>query len=79
MSEIGKKSEPSYKFELSLTEAEEYQKWRDSLPVLEKGYFGTIGGGYWFTFTPTGIGVVVVVGRSDVPKYDKDITDYDSW
>jgi len=41
-------------------------------------YYGTIGGGYTFTFTPTGLGTVVKV-KNCVTGEELDLTDYDSW
>ena len=68
-----------YKFELSKNQIEKYESWDKSLPKLEPGHFGASGGGYWFRFTPTGIGDVVVVGRDDVPELDCDLTDWDNF
>lgn len=39
---------------------------------------GAIGGQFTFSFTPTGIGVVVKV-RDCVTGEELDLTDYDSW
>lgn len=63
-------------FTINSIEEETFKKWRKKLPKPKKKIgFSNI----WFKFTPTGIGVKVDVGRNDIPKFDKDITDYDSW
>jgi len=69
----------SIKFELNEKETERFNKWKKTLPKLDEGYFGAAGGGYWFKFIPTGIGTVVVAGRSDVPDMDINLTDFDNW
>ncbi len=65
------------KFELSPKQEIEYKKWKDSLPKVEN--FAAIGGGYWFKFTPTGLGTVLEVGRTDVPHLDINLTEWDIW
>ncbi len=69
----------SYNFDLSPSEEEKYNKWLNKLPQISAGHFGAAGGGHWFKFIPTGIGCIIIVGRSDVPELDENITDYDSW
>jgi len=68
-----------YKFELTNIEINKYNEWLKTLPELPEGYFGAAGGGYWFKFTPTGLGTIVTAGRDDVPKMDIDLTDFDSF
>lgn len=41
-------------------------------------HYGTIGGGYSFTFTPTGIGGACTVTES-ITGESIDLTDYDGW
>ncbi len=67
------------KFELSQSQLKKYEEWKASLPKIDSGHFGASGGGYWFKFTPTGIGDIVVVGRDDVPELDCDITDWENF
>lgn len=67
------------KFELTEKEVKRYNKWKKKLPEIDQTKFGAAGGGYWFKFIPTGIGDVVLAGRSDVPELDINLTDYDSW
>lgn len=69
----------NYKFELSNIEANKYHEWLQTLPKIPDGHFGAAGGGYWFTFTPTGLGTIVTAGRHDVPEMDIDLTDFDTW
>jgi len=68
-----------YRFELSDIEINKYNQWLETLPQVPSGYFGVVGGGYWFKFTPTSIGTVVTAGRDDVPEMDINLTDFDSW
>lgn len=68
-----------YKFELDETEKNHYEEWRKTLPKIPPNYFGSAGGGYWFKFTPTGLGTIVTAGRDDVPEMDIDLTNFDSW
>jgi hypothetical protein len=68
-----------YSFELNEVEIKKYEECKKTLPELPEGHFGVAGGGYHFTFTPTGLGTIVIVGRDDVPEMDIDLTDFDSW
>jgi len=68
-----------YQFELSESQLERYDRWKESLPKLDSGHFGAAGGGYWFKFIPTGIGTIVKVGRDDCPENDLDLTDWDGF
>jgi hypothetical protein len=61
------------KFELNKNQQLKYELWKASLPnIINRG-------SYWFKFTHTGIGTGVLVGRSDVPEHDMDLTDYESF
>ena len=68
-----------YKFELNKEEEKKYKDWLKKLPKIPESHFGAAGGGYWFKFRYTGIGVSVEAGRDDVPEMDVDITDYGNW
>lgn len=68
-----------YNFSLSEKEEKRYQKWLKKLPKIPNNHFGSAGGGYWFKFIPTGIGVIVLAGRDDVPELNIDLTDVGSW
>lgn len=54
-----------------------YDEWKKSLPQIKTKKFAKAS--YWYKFTDTAIGTHVMVGRGDIPKHDKDITDYGSW
>lgn len=41
-------------------------------------HYGTIGGGFTYSFTGTSLGEIVKV-RNSVTKEEIDVTDYDSW
>lgn len=41
-------------------------------------HYGTIGGGYTYSFTGTSLGEIVKV-RNAVTKEEIDVTDYDNW
>ena len=59
-------------FELSEEQIKKYEEWRSR----KKGsYRGPIGGGYTFCFTPTSIGVTVVVKCDDGTHLD--LTEYE--
>lgn len=67
-------------FYLDDGQMKKYEKWRKSLPKLDSGHFGAIGGGTSFTFSPTGLGDMVEVVRHDNPKKHRlDLTDSESW
>lgn len=68
-----------YKFELTEKQRNRYVRWVRTLPELPNDYFGVVGGGYWFKFIPTGLGVIVMAGREDVPEMDIDLTEYDNF
>jgi len=64
----------SYTFELDEDQVKKFEAWDKKLKKLAPA---TIGGGYTFSFTPTGLGVVVEVERADGKKIN--LTDYDKW
>ena len=66
-------------FELNDKQVKQYNKWKKKLPKLDEGHFGAAGGGYWFKFIPTGIGIIALAGREDVPNLGIDLTDYENW
>ena len=76
---IDLKTNEGMKFELSEKQLKQYNKWKKKLPKVDEGKFGAAGGGYWYKFIPTGIGMVVMAGRDDVPDMDINLTDYDSF
>ncbi len=43
-----------------------------------KGHYGAIGGGYTYSFIPTGLGVIFKV-KNNLTGAEIDLTDYDSW
>jgi hypothetical protein len=56
---------------------EEMQK-GTHLEHLGEAYYGAIGGGYTYSFTPTGLGVVAKV-TNNLTHEELDVTDYDAW
>jgi hypothetical protein len=44
----------------------------------EDAYYGCLGGGYSYRFTPTSLGTGVVV-INNLTKEELNVTDYDSW
>jgi hypothetical protein len=66
-------------FRLNGKQIEIYNKWKKKLPTIPDSHFGAAGGGYWFKFIPTGIGMVVLAGRDDIPEMDINLTDYESF
>jgi hypothetical protein len=62
------------KFELDEEQVKKYNAWRKKLKKLHPS---TIGGGETFCFTPTGLGTVVVVKRTDGKEIN--LTDFDKW
>ena len=64
-----------YNFNLNDKEIKNLKKWEKRLPPPKEN----INYSFWYKFTPTGIGTTITVGRTDIPEYDKNITDYDSW
>lgn len=66
-------------FELTYRQKRKLIAWKESLPKLPQTYFGVIGGGYSIHFTPTSLGIKVVVTRSDKVEHEIDLTEYDLW
>ena len=60
-----------FKFELTNEQIAKFLGWKKTLP---KTYTGAIGGGMTFSFSPNGLGTVVVAKYLD--KYEIDLTDY---
>lgn len=71
-----KNDDGSVSFTLTKEQWEKYLEWEKNLPKLESGYFGTIGGGIEFVFSPTGIGIFESVRRLDNKEHEIDLTDY---
>jgi len=44
----------------------------------DSAYYGCIGGGYSYMFTPTTLGCAIVV-KNNITKEEINLTDYDSW
>lgn len=61
-------------FELNASQEKKLKKWQKS---LKKENTGAIGGGYTFSFSPTGLGDVVKV--TYLGKHETDLTEYDTW
>jgi len=57
------KEEKTMNFDCSVEQVKKYEKWRKKLPKLPEAHFGAVGGGYTFSFIPTGIGTIVSVTR----------------
>lgn len=64
-------------FSLTPKEEKRFLKWQRKLPKVKKKAISN--SCVWIKFIMTGIGTVVKIGRSDIPKHDKNITDYDCW
>ncbi|MFA6233842.1 MAG: hypothetical protein WC824_06595 [Bacteroidota bacterium] len=83
---IGFKLTPDQESRLVVWEKEqdakvaELQKNNPMIPQYLKteAYYGTIDGGYTFSFTPTGLGVAVRV-KNAVTGEEIDLSDYDLW
>lgn len=48
--------------------------------LLDRGepYYGAMGGGLTYSFTPTGLGVIVKITEA-ITGEEIDVTDYDTW
>lgn len=64
-----------FDFNLSEKQKQKWEDWKKSLPKLEEGHFGAVGGGYSFHFTPTGIGTIIKATRED--GYEIDLTEWE--
>jgi len=62
-------------FELTDEQMEKWEEWKETLPKLDEGHFGAVGGGYSFEFTPTGIGTLVKAKRAD--GHEIDLTEWE--
>jgi len=60
---------------LSETERKTAEEWMDKRPLAKAGT-GAIGGRFTFAFTPTTIGMTIVV-KDNLDKEEIDVTDYD--
>jgi len=60
-------------FDLSEEQEKKFDEWRKAKP--EEVYVGAVGGAYEFCFTPTGIGIIVVVKCADGTELD--LTEYE--
>ena len=68
-------------FELDPIQRKKLLEWMDSFPDL---YSGAIGGAITFEFTPTSLGVIVIVkrmseGEGTIVENQINLTDFDSW
>lgn len=61
-------------FEIEEEQEEKLNEWMKSLPKAKNS---TIGGAYTYEFTPTGIGLSLIVRRVD--GHEIDLTEYDKW
>jgi len=69
-------------FKLDKSQEEKLKVWMESLPQEVIGdpdaYTGAIGGRYTYKFTPTGLGVIVVV-KDFITKKEINLTDFENW
>jgi hypothetical protein len=68
-------------FDLTKEQKEKLDAWLEEiLPEISKTtpYYGAVGGGLTYSFTLTGLGVVVEVTEYHTKK-TINLTDYDSW
>ena len=54
---------------------ERYAKWINDLPECPDS--GAIGGSYTWSFTPTGLGMIIKIKRFD--GYELNLTDVENW
>jgi hypothetical protein len=77
------------KFEINTEQSEKLRSWYEGIlpEILEKQqvnhlrgvpYYGAIGGGLTYCFTPTGLGCILVVKEFTTSK-ELDLTDYENW
>jgi len=62
-------------FVLDDTQLNKLAEWQENHTPI---YVGAIGGMYTFSFTPTGIGVIIEV-KNNTTGESINLTDYDSW
>lgn len=72
-------------FQLDADQMKQFVTWRDEQDKVvaqkqgrDEAYYGAIGGGYTFCFTPTGLGVALTV-VNNVTKEEINLTEYDKW
>jgi len=65
-------------FDLTKEEQEKVKAFIQEQDKITGGYYGAIGGGFTYHFTPTSLGVIVTI-ENCVTKTVLDLTDYDSW
>ena len=44
----------------------------------DEAYYGAVGGGYTYSFTPTSLGCITKV-ENNITKEEIDLTEYDQW
>jgi len=65
-------------FELTLEEQKKAMAFIKKQNKLTGGYYGAIGGGFTYHFTPTSLGCIVQIENA-ITKAVLDLTDYDNW
>ena len=65
-------------FELSDDDCKRINEFIRKQDKVTGGEYGAIGGAYTYHFTPTSLGVAVVI-ENTVTKAELDLTDYYSW
>lgn len=68
----------SIAFKMSKTEETKAKAWEEIQTAKNNKQTTTIGGRFSYTFTPTSVGVAVVV-RDNLLNESLDVTDYDLW
>jgi hypothetical protein len=73
------------KFELIQEQWSKFHSWKQEqdkkvqeIQGSDSPCYGAIGGAYTFSFTPTSLGVALVV-KNNRTKDELDITDYENW
>lgn len=64
-------------FELDPTQKKKAYSWMKKL-IKDNAEVGTIGGRFTFSFTGTGLGLIIKV-IDNVTKQELDLTDYENW
>ncbi len=65
-------------FEVTEDQQKQISKWVKRIQKKHGDYYGAIGGGVTYMFTPTGLGVVLEVKESKTGE-TLNVTDYDNW
>lgn len=65
-------------FHVTEDQQEKINKFINAQNKKTGGYYGAIGGGFTYQFTPTSIGVVLRV-ENCLTHESIDVTDYDTW